>query len=254
MRRYLLAIVLSGCGAVDHGASPDSGPGTDAAAQPDAPVDAPAVVTDRNCTEVKARLGTATDGVYMIDPDREGVAYKPFAVFCAGMASATPREYLELARKSDPAANATANFSTYAMGSPHASWTCDCGVATTVYSKVRIDPATLVLSGFDETFAVYAKSTDVACLGTKSGCPGPAPWGLAMACAGNFNAAGRANIDLRDLPFHVAGMDNSAFSADGFTPVGSVDLDTDRKVAALTGGGDCGEFGALHGVPLAQDF
>jgi hypothetical protein len=254
MRPHVLAVVLAGCGAVDHGSSVDAGPGSDATVQPDAPVDAPMPVVDRSCTEVKARLGTAIDGVYMIDPDREGPKYKPFAVFCAGMATPTPHEYLELARKSDPAATATANFSTYAMGSVHASWTCDCGIATTVYTKVRLDPVSLTVGGSDPMFAVYSKSTDVACINTKAGCPGPTPYGMAESCAGNFNPAGRANIDLRDMPFHIAGTDSSAFVGGGFTPAGDVMIDADRKVAAITGGGDCGFFGAVNGVQLAQDF
>jgi GON domain-containing protein len=248
-----VSILIAACGQVAHDPAPetDAAPASDASPAADAP---PAVVIDRNCTEVKARLGTAADGVHMIDPDREGVKYKPFAVFCAGMATPTPKEYLELVHKSAPADMATSNFSTYAMGVPHAAWTCNCGVATTLFSKIRIDPTTLIVDVDDRTYTVFANSTQVQCLNTMPGCPGVVPFAVAEACVTNFDASGRANIDLRDMPFHVAGTDTAMFAGGGFTPAGSAMLDSDRKVGNLTGGGDCGWFGAASGLQLAQDL
>src|SRR5688500_16955069 len=123
IRRVVFAmLVMGGCGAVDGSteATPD-------ASHLDATVEVPsidAMVVDRSCSEVKARLGTSVDGVHWIDSDLEGTSYKPFQVFCAGMATATPEEFLELRHKSAPAdASPASNFSTYATGNVHGQWT-----------------------------------------------------------------------------------------------------------------------------------
>lgn len=216
------------------------------------PIDA--MIVDRTCAEVKARLATSTDGVYWIDPDLEVGPIHPFRVFCAGMATVTPVEFLELAHTSQPADMPSSNYSTYATGTVHASWTCNCGVAASLFSKVRIDPTTLIATA-DPRFAVYSSSTNVSCLHTMSGCPGLSPYGAALSCNGNYDSSGRANVDLRGLPFHVAGhgTDTSMFVGNGFTPAGAATIDAARKVVDLTGGGDCGSFGVVSGLQLEQD-
>lgn len=206
-----------------------------------------------NCLDVKVQLGITSDGVHWIDPDRHGTDYKPFEVFCSEMASATPKEYLELQRVSAPADTATWNYSTFATGAVHGQWTCDCGVDTTVYSKVRIDPQTLIVQTNDATFAQYSNSTNVTCLQNGSGCPGLRSYALAGSCVTNYDASGRANIDLIGMPFHLAGTGTEMFTPSGFTPGGTATIDVARKAADLTGGGDCGDFGAQAGLPLAQD-
>src|SRR5882672_8193786 len=80
-------VVLAACGGVASPAIDASAPDAAADAALDAATDAPAI-TDRTCAEVKAHLGTATDGVYSIDPDGLGVNYRPFQVFCAGIGRA----------------------------------------------------------------------------------------------------------------------------------------------------------------------
>jgi hypothetical protein len=215
---------------------------------------------DRNCVEVKARLATSADGLYWIDPDLGGPSYRPFQVFCAGMATPAPEEFLELARTSHPAEEPAANFTTYVTGPVHASWTCDCGVVTSLYSKLRIDPITLTVTA-RSAFAVFASTTQLACLMSKPGCPGMSAYATAQSCNGNFDASGRGNVDLRGTPFHVAGTDLSMFkraedwnASWGFTSAGGAEIDETRKLVTLTGGGDCGGFGAFAGLPLAQDL
>lgn len=269
LRHLALTLLLAACGTVaPKQGSTDGGtdhpPADGHVATGDAPVAPPdgmPEALDRSCAEVKARLATSTDGRYWIDPDLAGTSYKPFQVWCGEMATATPHEYLELARTSQPADTTPAsNFSTYAMGAPHASWTCNCGVATTLYSKVRIDPTTLTISSAT-SFAVYSSSTNVSCLQTMSGCPGISPFAAAGSCITNYDTSGRANVDLRDLPFHVAGTGTAMFKKYedfganlGFTSAGTATIDSTRKVVTITGGGDCGGFGALTGLVLAQDL
>jgi len=257
LRTVALAALVAACGQI----APDPEEPAPDAAPPDPPTaDGMPAVVDRSCVEVKARLATAADGLYWIDPDLDGPSYKPFQVFCAGMATPTPEELLELAHTSRPADAPSSNYATYATGAVHASWTCDCGVVTTLYSKLRIDPITLAVSG-RSTYAVYSSDTQLSCLQAKAGCPGTTPYAVAMSCAGNYNDSGRANIDLRGVPFHVAGTDAAMFKKAedwsagwGFTSAGSAAIDDARKVVTLTGGGDCGGFGAYAGVVLAQDL
>src|SRR5580765_5946389 len=105
MRTHLLglAVIAGACGKVGNGGptAPVDAAGVDVAVSADAS-DGMAAVVDRNCVDVKARLGTASDGVYWIDPDLSGTAYKPFPVFCGAMATPTPMEYLELVHTSRP--------------------------------------------------------------------------------------------------------------------------------------------------------
>lgn len=249
MVAMLLMMTMSACGSVESATPPDAAPPGDAPAA-DATPDALAVV-DRSCIEVKARLGIATDGVHWIDPDLDAPSLAPFQVYCARMDTPAPREYLELALTSHPADAPTVNYATHAMGAVHGQWTCDCGPATMVFSKLRIDPTTLVVDNDDLTFAVYTQATNVGCLNTKPGCPGGSSYGVAASCVTNFDASGRANIDLTGVPFHVA--TTNAFRHDGFTPAGGATIDRARKVVELTGGGDCGGYGGYDHITLAQD-
>jgi GON domain len=256
-------IVIASCG--DPGGNfkqpATDAPATDDAPDAPAPIDAP-VALDRNCGEVKSRLATSTDGRYWIDPDLDGTSYKPFEVYCAGMGTPTPAEYLELARTSLPGDVSLVNYSTYATGAPHGAWTCDCGVATALHTKVRINPVTLVVTT-SAMFTVFSTDTNLVCLQNNATCgsAGAPVYAVARSCSGNFDATRRANVDLRDTPFHIAGTNPSMFKRAedfdptyGFTSAGTAEIDTTRKVVTTTGGGDCGGFGAYAGLPLAQDL
>jgi hypothetical protein len=214
------------------------------------------VVLDRNCAEIKTRLSTTTDGRFWIDPDLGGATYHAFQVWCADMSTPSPTEWLELQHVSQPSdATPAANYATYATGTSHFGWTCDCGRVTTLYSKVRLDPVSLEVIA-NNRFAVFAASTDQTCLAQKSGCPGAEDYAVAASCVAPNDASGTANINLLDTPFHVAGTgaDVSMFTAMGYMPAGTAAIDGGRKVVELTGGGDCGAFGAFERLPLAQDM
>jgi hypothetical protein len=250
--------VLAACGGVASPAIDAAAPDAATDAALDAATDAPAI-TDRTCAEVKAHLGTATDGVYSIDPDGLGVNYKPFQVFCAGMASATPKEYLELKRTTVPPAALTSNYGTYVTSADHGDLMCDCGALKMVFSKVRINPVTLVVDTEDRTLAVFTDSTQATCWQNTPGCHTNTfviepSYAIARACVVEGDTSGRANVDLRDMPFHVAGTDTAMFGPVPFAGAGTVTIDAERKQVSLTGGGNCGGFGAGAGLELAQDF
>lgn len=236
------------------GAASDAPP--DAA--PDAPVDA-LVVNDRSCADIKARAGTTTDGVYLIDPDREATGLRPFEVFCAGMNTPAPREYLELARRSLPSDPPTSNYATYAGGPTHGEFLCPCGLIAMVFTRIRINPTNLVVDVEDRAFAIFTSSTNATCLQQniavcqQSAYPTVASYGVARSCMTGDTSSGRANIDLRDIPFRIAGNGTAMFMAEGSGGAGTVMLDATRKQAAIQGGGDCGGFGAGMGLKLAQD-
>jgi hypothetical protein len=137
---------------------------------------------------------------------------------------------------------------------------CDCGTLAMVFTKVRIDPATLVVDPEDRTFAVFTDAAQSACWQSKPGCHSGTgviipSYAIARSCVtGGTDSSGRANVDLRDMPFHVAGNDSAMFVGIGFEPLGNVTVDSARKQVNLTGGGDCGGFGVSPGLALAQDF
>jgi hypothetical protein len=224
----------------------------------DAPVDA-LVVNDRSCADIKARMGTTTDGPYLIDPDREATGLRPFEVFCAGMNTPAPKEYLELARRSLPSDAPTSNYATYAGGPTHGEFLCPCGLIAMVFTRIRINPASLMVDVEDRTSAIFTSSTNTTCLQQnttvcqQSAYPTVASYGVARSCIQADMASGRANIDLRDMPFHIAGNGTAMFMGEGAGGAGMVMLDAARKQAAIEGGGDCGGFGAGAGLRLAQD-
>src|SRR5262249_22144816 len=91
--------------------------------------------------DLLTRAGPATDGDYVIQPaDRTA-----FTVYCAGMSTATPAEYLTLLHTLGNGATAS-NVSAY--NCPNCM-----DAASTYFEKVRIDPATLMVDVADRTFS-----------------------------------------------------------------------------------------------------
>jgi hypothetical protein len=209
----------------------------------------PTVCVYPDCAAIKAAEGATLDGLYWIGPRN------PYHVYCHGMNTSSPQAYLPL-----NTTMSTQNYSTYATGTPHGNWTCNCGVVTAVYSHIQIDPATLTVGVTDSSFA-YFVGTDTSCLNTMTGCPGLPPYAVAQSCITWGDSSGRANVDLTGTPFHVAGTgtDVSMFiknetynSAWGWGSAGTATIDSARKVVDLTGGGDCGGFGGW-GMKLEHD-
>ena len=181
-----------------------------------------------SCQDIRDANPAATDGDFTIFPNGQ-----TFTVFCFDMAG-TPVEYLTLQNT-----GGNFNYSQYTAGGavPGTS-------VRTNYTRVRLDPATLLVDIGDKTFS--------------SSTGGPLfhgitfttmPYGIASDCVASSSAAGSANIDLTGTPFEVA----DTFSTDGFNANGSVSPASvspasPAKVVNLTGGGFCG-WTEMSGAP-----
>ncbi len=184
-----------------------------------------------DCAAIRDANPSAGDGTYIISPGG-----KTFAVHCHDMAG-NPREYLTLVNT-----GGGYNYSLYGNvgGGPAAD-------VTTHYTKIRIDPATLLVNVADQTFA-SSSGTD-CCIG-----PTPVvsmPYANAASCV-DWIADGRANVDLTGLPFTV----DDVFTVRGWFSAGSANSGTifvpwdffqsiavQAPVVNLTGGGVCGGIG-----------
>jgi hypothetical protein len=182
-----------------------------------------------DCAAIHEANPAATDGEYLISPGG-----KTFSVYCSDMAGA-PKEYLTLVNT-----GGDSNFSRHGNvgGGPPTP-------VTTHYTRVRIDPVTLLVHIGDQAFAT---SEGFDC------CYGPTPvtsmpYATAGSCDGDFGLLGTANVDLRgtafivDDVFTVGGWfaRGSANSPDVFTPFGDqVGIAVQAAVVNTTGGGGCG--------------
>lgn len=163
-----------------------------------------------SAADILAANPAATDGVYTIYPNGQ-----MFDVYCHDMAG-TPSEYLELVQ-----VGPGVNFGQYTKG----------GNVRTKYSKVRLDPATLLVHIGDQTFATSVGSI------SHGGQPVTSmPYAVAMSCIAGGNAAGIANIDLTGTLFNVI----DTFTVGGFNAAGSATFSSNDQVVAITGGGYCG--------------
>lgn len=166
-----------------------------------------------SCKSIHDVLPDLPDGEYTLRTGSIEVT-----VYCHDMAGA-PREYLSLVRT-----GGDANFSQYTAGgaSPGSS-------VRTTFTKLRINPKTLVVDIGDLTFSwstgkLRHGGVDVTTM----------PYGAAMSCTSA--ADGIARIDLRDTPFIVT----DTFTTGGYNPAGSASMADNRQRVDLTGGGYCG--------------
>ena len=188
-----------------------------------------------DCAAIKEANAAAPDGTYVISPGG-----KTFEVHCHDMAG-NPREYLTLV-------NTGGNYNYALFGNVGGGPTAD---VTTHYTKVRIDPVTLLVNVADQTFS---SSVGSDC------CLGPAvivsmPYAHASSCV-DWMADGRANVDLGGTPFVV----DDVFTIRGWYSAGSANSNTiyvpadwyqsiavQGAVVNLTGGGVCGGIGPTIG-------
>lgn len=195
--------------------------------------------TDCNSDEEDATLCQNTTGghtCYILDscaeakahgvPDGETPLYvgedpnKPWRAYCDNGAT-----YLTLART-----GANDNFAQYTKAPDRP---LESNVKTR-YTKLRIDPATLVVDIADRTYA-----TSSGMLLHNLTVVTSMPYGIAMDCSDNEVANGLADIDLRGLPFKVT----STFAGRGVDAAGTATFSNADQVVALTGGGKCGWYG-----------
>jgi hypothetical protein len=168
-----------------------------------------------SCLAIRTANPTAADGNYTIS-----INGRFLPVFCANMVTA-PAEYINLVNT-----GGDFNFGQYTAGgaAPGSN-------VRTSYTRVRLDPATLLVNIADQTF-----STSTGSLNQGPDLVTSMPYGVAFACIAPFNAAGVANIDLTGTTLAVV----DTFSVQGFLPAGSTTVSNNNQVVALTGGGFCG--------------
>jgi GON domain len=170
-----------------------------------------------SCQDIRSANPMAGDGAYVLHINHDPA--KGWTAHCRNMAT-TPAEYLPLQNVSS-----SANFSQYTAGGAVSG-----SNVRTRYTKVRIDPASLLVDISDQTFA-----TSSGQLSHGSETVTSMPFGVGMSCDGS--ASGVANIDLTGTPFAVA---TDEFLTGGAGSSGSAVYSTDNRVVNLTGGGYCG--------------
>jgi GON domain-containing protein len=182
-----------------------------------------------DCAEIRATLPFAGDGNYLLNT---GTHLVP--VFCHDMAG-TPREYVTLG---------AVNFSQYTAGgaAPGTS-------ARTTFTRVRLDPDTLVVDINDLTFATSTGSV------AQNGwfVITSMPYGVAASCDARPSGVGR--VDLTGTAFVLSG----GFAVGGYLPAGSATVSADNRAANLAGGGYCGAITPAPYIyspvnPSAPDF
>jgi hypothetical protein len=178
-----------------------------------------------SCRDIHAVAPSAPDGDYVLFTDDTVLT-----VYCHDMAG-TPREYISLV-----GTGPDQNFSQYTAGV--ASRGTD---VRTRYTKVRIDPGTLLVDIGDTTFATSTGSLTHSNSGTTVT---TMPYGEAMSCTARPDGIG--NIDLRGTPFTVT----DPFIVRGYpAPVGSATFSDDNQVVALRAGAYCGWISAAPEGP-----
>ncbi|WP_375768510.1 GON domain-containing protein [Archangium gephyra] len=170
-----------------------------------------------SCQDIKNANPSAADGAYVlfVGGDRS----KPWTAWCRNMAG-TPAEFLSL-----PSTGPSLNFSQYTAGYNNGGGTD----VRTLFTKVRVDPATLRVSTGDQTFS------------TSSGLlwHGDAVTSMSYAAAMNcdFNRPGLGNVDLRGTPFAAA---PGEFVVVGYYGSGGATYSSDNQVVDLWNYGECG--------------
>lgn len=190
----------------------------------------------QNCAEAKAQNPAAGDGTYTLSI--QGVAVE---LYCHDMAG-TPGEYLTL-----PNTGGNANYSMfYGHHMDHRyRWYLIQGThAITHYTKIRINPVTLVVDRNDQAFTIR---TSVGVSGydwsnpSFKPVPQSMPYAAAADCYNMGSAQGKANLDLSGTLFAVD--PSVTFTPGGWAQNGSTSISPDRQTVDLTGGGWCGGNG-----------
>ena len=181
-----------------------------------------------DCAAIHEANPAAGDGQYLISPGG-----KTFSVYCSDMAG-TPKEYLTLVNT-----GGNSNYSRHGfVGGPNAP-------VTTHYTRVRIDPVTLLVNIADQAFA-SSEGYD-CCYGSLA--VTSMPYATAASCDGWFGRMGSSNVDLTGTPFIVDDVftvggwytRGSANSGDVFAYEGQmIPIAVQGAVVNTTGGGGCG--------------
>jgi hypothetical protein len=182
-----------------------------------------------DCAAIHDANPGAADGNYVISS-----AGRTFRVYCHDMAG-NPRDYLTLVNT-----GGNFNYSTHGNvgGGPPTP-------VTTHYTRVRLDPGTLLVNIGDQTFAT-SDGFD-CCYGTTP--VTSMPYATAGSCDDRFGLLGTANVDLTGTPFIVDDVFSvggwfargSANSGDVFTFADQqIGIGVQAAVVNTRGGGGCG--------------
>jgi len=180
----------------------------------------------KSCADVKAHNSYVSDQEYMI-------GYPSFKVYCAGMDTFKPTEYVTLEK---PNYFTLEQYYNYARGT----------TLKTTYHKIRIDPITLEVDNGDTTFAESVGAITVC--QWDGTCNEKQTWmryGEAKSCG----RTGIAHIDLTGTSFHIPDF-KSKVKAGGwktqFTVTGN------EKVMTFSVKGWCA-VGGFRGYALSID-
>jgi len=186
------------------------------------------------CREAQEFSGRVADGPQTLYFGRSQA--KPWTAWCRGLNAATPTEYLTL-----PAGSAK-NYSTYM------AYIFRKGTLTTYYSKVRIDPVTLLVDRGDTAFATSVGMIYDCCSYPPVALVGSLPWADAQGCVGTLSddpaTFGTANVDVSGTPFTVT----STFCLWGAYPKGyTVPASGFTQSFMMYGKGGCGGLAPCTG-------
>jgi hypothetical protein len=184
------------------------------------PAPAGSQVPPASCGEVRTLNPAASDSDYIIVANG-----RTLSVYCHDMAG-TPKEYITLRQTA-----ADHNFSQYTHGG--ASPGSD---VRTTFTKVRLDPASLVVDVGDLTFASSTGELQHSSLtgGPSSPYVRSMPYGEGMSCTKLPDGIG--NVDLRGTPYAVA----DPFGVRTVTGSGSATKSAGDQVVDLLVSGYCG--------------
>jgi hypothetical protein len=182
----------------------------------------------RSCQSILDAGLSNGNGIYTIDPDGKG-GNAPFEVYCHDMNTTKPKEYLELKK--------TGTNYNYGMGKSGGARTGED--VLTHYTKIRINPQTLIVDRADRTFSsttgkLYYQAKVAKIFSS---------YGEAWDCIASYSSKGKANIDLTGTPFKIHDdliFDPHNSSGTSWRGKGTSVFTKNRQIVNTTGGGYCG--------------
>ncbi len=171
-----------------------------------------------SCAEILTYDSNAVDGNYTLYAEND--SSKPWNAYCADMNS-TPVEYLLLVNTGEGY-----NYSSYVAGGGSSGTD-----VTTLYTAIRINPSTFIVTTGDQRFAASSSAV------TQGGSTILSmPYATASECIQTSTPEASANVDLTGTPFIV----DDTFCSGGNQTNGDAVFSASNQVVNITGGGYCG--------------